>query len=180
MSAPSERDLPLVSVAPGFGYDELARRSTMPLDPPRPAGRALAAVQPDGPHRLRIDHPALGFELPAGRFTLIQLEDGVVVEIRATPQLDYLPLDGAIALCRRIEASARAAGWRRVLPEGDAPIDPAIDDDAALAAVLHGGEWTAALKLRRVHEQGDPLARQIGFDGDAWLVTATVTSRDAW
>jgi hypothetical protein len=169
-------DLPLVVVAPGMAFEEIAALSTMTLPEPLPADAPMRGVQPPGPHRVYFALDRHSFELPPARFTHILFEGPAATHVTVTPQLDYLSFDATVELARGIELAMRRAGWARILPEGDAPLAPIVEYDAASAADLRTDRLAAQLRMRRIHPKDSPLGRLLALEDDAWLLEVVVTS----
>jgi hypothetical protein len=167
-------ELPMVIAAPGMTLAEVAAASTAALElPPKNAERGF--MQADGPHRLAIPHPKLGFELPAGLFTLVEARNDVVHTVRSSPHLDYVDRDEAVALARWLEKGLLSLGWERVHPDHDGALEPDLGEGETVAATALGDGWRADLQLRRVHEAGSSSARFLQLEGEGWLVTLVVT-----
>ncbi len=162
---------PRVVAAPQMPLAEVLARSSAQMSVPR-AMQGLSAAQPLQLHEFELGHPALGFRLEPGRFTLLKLVGATVVGIRVSPQLDYLDPHGAVALLGRCAAVLRAATWE---PDGSfsgeqARVNATLAGEA-LAGAWRTPQWRAQMRLRRVHAAGDPLPRMLGISHDLFLVT---------
>ena len=169
------REASLLVAAPGMTIKEIVERSTARFEAPREddeRGRA----QPEGPTRVLIYHPEHGFEVPAGRFTIVDTSKGIAWMVTATPQLDYLGAEETIALLRRIHDAISAANWEwEEVPNYDVL---AQELPKHTGRVLLGrwrlGSWEANLTVSQALEVSSEEARIAGMPGGGFLTTLTV------
>ena len=136
---------------------------------------ALGFIQPKGPHRFVLRDDDVGFETPAGLFSVVEVRRGVIFRVRTTPHLQHLERNEAVALCHRLEADMIDAGWK--------PLSP-LDKDALVAEMkqhreLVAGQWTAGelaaeIRVKRVINEGDLQAEVLGMTADGFLVTLMI------
>jgi hypothetical protein len=150
---------------------EVASRSSLPCRPWTDGdGRGL--VQPTDPHRVLLRDQVRGFELPAGLFTVLELDQKVVVRMLVTPQLGYLDGAGTLELLQSLAETLASRGWIRIQERGRtylvARLPRAVEERVGL---WRHGSWVAELRVRRAIEAGTPQARMLDCKGNAYLVT---------
>lgn len=77
-----------------------------------------SAILEEGPVALAYADPAHAFVLPPGRFLRVNQAAGRVFSASASPQMDVLAPEAAVALGDSIVRLLEGAGWRRVPDEG--------------------------------------------------------------
>lgn len=173
MSTAVPADSPKLVAAPGMSLREVIASSTATLSTHEKDGRGLA--QPVGPHRLVLRAPGGDLELPAGLFSLLQTSGPLVYRLRATPHIDHLDHDGALAFADEVIRSLLAAGWKGAGNIDAKAVDDAlVDGDCVSAGPWHLRTWTAEIELRRIVRGGTELAEILELHGDGFLVTLLV------
>ena len=99
----------------GQPFDEIQKSSTYPLDPWYPRNGWTQFITK--PVVLRFSDPKYGFVLPPTKLLSISYSNSRVIIVDASPQLETLPLDEALALAESIRAQLIKGGW--VLDEDD-------------------------------------------------------------
>lgn len=179
-SAGKEADYPVLTAAPGMMIKEIVKRSTVRFYGVPSDQDERGRLQPRDPTRVIIYHPEHGFEVPAGRFTIVDSYKGIAHTVTATPHLDYLGPDETIALVRRIADALNAARWEWVeLP--NYPVLPAELPKQDIVVRLGRwtlGSWTADLHVR---PGLDPEAAKIaGMERGGFLTTLIVYDEKLW
>jgi hypothetical protein len=169
----------LLVAAPGMKSREIARLSTVSFDLPDD-GDDRGLIQPSDPCAVRIDHAEHGFEVPPGRFTLVDVNRGTASRITATPQLDYTGLADTIEVVRVVATAVEAARWEWLQsPDYDVlPAElPKRKGEVILGEWKLGG-WMCELRCYQALEVGSDEARIAGMADGGWLVTVIVWDRE--
>lgn len=166
--------LPTLVISPGMPFEAAAAASEAPLPPPAGPGD-VGYTAPGGPHVwvLRIGDREIAF--PPSRFTAIEVGDGRVARVRATPQLDYLSPAEAAALAGTLRELLRGAGFteaEEVAPEKI--VERLAAEGEVRACRFRAGEWMGEVRVTRVIEAGSAAARAIGLKEDACLVSCAI------
>ena len=173
MSATDTTDPPKLVAAPGMSLREVVAASTAVLSTYENEGSGMA--QPNGLHRLVLRAPGGDLALPAGLFSLLQTKGPLVYRLRATPHIDHLDHDGALAFADELIRRLLAAEW-----QGAGNIDAKVVDEAlaqadrASAGPWRLRTWEAAIEIRRIVDAGSELAAILALPGDGFLVTLLV------
>jgi hypothetical protein len=170
---------PVLSAAPGLTSHEIARLSTVTFATPDDADER-GILQPRDPCRVEIRHPEHGFEVPAGRFTVVDCYKGVATRITATPCLDYLGLDQTIEVVRTIAAAVEQAKWEWLQsPDYDVL---AAELPKRKGEVILGewrlGKWMCELRVYQALEVGSDEARLANMTAGGWLPTVIVWDQE--
>lgn len=167
---------PWLVAAPGMGLDAVTAASTVALD--RVDFDARAILQAAWAHRVRVPDAQRGFELPLGLFTVVEASEGKVVRVRATPSVEALSWEGALALTASIGEALEAARWIHTDAPRPAELARRFEvADEGVAARWRNSPWELDVTLRRVAKAGSGLADALQYAEDAWLVTVTVGDR---
>ncbi|WP_426119982.1 hypothetical protein, partial [Pseudomonas sp. DSP3-2-2] len=103
----------------GEPWEDMRQRSSANIDP------AIAGInwgrQTESDARLRFVDSQYGFVTPQARFFTISFEtDGVVGNVRMSPQIEPLLLDDTLKVVLDLQEQWRNAGWRPIYVE-DSP-----------------------------------------------------------
>ncbi|HEX4405610.1 MAG TPA: hypothetical protein VGM56_04495 [Byssovorax sp.] len=186
-----ETKVPTLVVAPGSSFADIVTASDVVLTAPESLDGAWR-VQPQGKHRVRLDHPKIGFTLPPTVYSLVEAKK-TVTRIRSTPQLGYLDLEGALALVQSLHGLFVDAGWesRRRYPNArvewmfGSRSEVLVGTWRPLPDIRKIADPTAGyrvdVEVRRAVDAGTAEAKGLGLDGAGFLVTALVSDelRDA-
>lgn len=173
MSTTDPTDPPKLVAAPGMSLREVIAVSTAVLSTYENDGSGLA--QPNGPHRLVLRTPTGDLELPAGLFSLLQTKGPLVYRLRATPHIDHLDHDGALAFADDLIRTLLAAGWKGAGSIDVKRVDEALaGSDRVSAGPWRLKTWDAEIEIRRIVDAGSDLAAILALPGDGFLVTLLV------
>lgn len=137
--------------------------------------KALGFIQPKGPHRFVLRDDEVGFETPAGLFSVVEVRRGVIFRVRTTPHLKHLERDEAVALCYRLEAEMLDAGWKPLLPlDKDTLLAEMAQHRELVAGQWGAGELAAEIRIKRVIDEGNLQAEVLGMTADGFLVTLMI------
>lgn len=165
---------PVLVAAPGMRLEDCAARSTAVFRvPPENARPCLG--QPHGPHALHLLDDAHGFELPAGLFSLLEAEGGVVFRIRASPHVGYVDQEGAFALGAEIARLLTAKGWTIHEERAAGALRTQLAKvPEAIACTFGARNWRAEIRLRRAVAAQSAEGRLLQLARDGYLVTLLV------
>lgn len=174
--------LPVLQAAPGFSGQEVARASTVALEPPSPA-RRHQYLQPAEPHLTRLScAPGVAVDVGEGHFSVVELHHGTVHRLRATAHLAYLGVPEALALGDALVDRLVGAGFtvRERCADDVRAAEVASHEHTQLAelgAPYGSGGWRAEVWLRVAVRAGTLTARALALRGDGCLVTLVVHDR---
>lgn len=137
-------DAPVVRVAFGWSAHEVERASTASVGfSDQDVGSVLVEHTPTA---LSYAEPAHAFTLPPGRFLRVNQAAGRVYDASATPHLEALTREAAVALADSVTRLLEYAGWARVPGEGRGPAAVAdaeryARDGAGGVGVAQVGAW---------------------------------------
>ncbi len=183
--APDQEEVPVLVAAPGMPFDAVVATSTTQLDVPDDV-RGTWMVQPEGPHKFKLHHAKLGFEIGPGLFSLVEADKGEVIRVRTTPHDDYLYLPAAFELVEALNQTLLASGWEaRMKPNPDriawqlgkgpeirAGMWRPLPDIRAVVDPSAG--WRADVIMRRTVDAGSGEASFLKLEDDAYLVTLLI------
>lgn len=165
---------PALIAAPGMHLAEALARSTARVRAPADL-RGRGAAQPLEIHIFGLEDDVHGFQLMPGRYTLLSLQDARIDAVHVSPHEEYLDADQAATLLERCADRLAQARWSRTSSESPARACAVTEATGeALAGTWRAAQWTAELRLRRVHQVDTPIARLLGLARDAHLVTLSI------
>jgi len=111
-----------VVLALGEPYEQVRQQSRSTLPAATPYNTVSLYVR--RPAILRFSDPQYGFVTPAAKFLLVFADsDGKVADLVLSPQVETLPLDGAMAILVDLQDQFRRGGWRPFRAADDRPIE---------------------------------------------------------
>lgn len=172
----ADDDSPWLVAAPGMALDAVTAASTVALDRLDLDERAILPAA--WAHRVRVPDAQRGFELPLGLFTVVEASEGNVVRVRATPTLEALSWEGALALAASVGEALEAARWIHTDKPRPAELAQRFDGaDEGVVARWRNSPWEVDVTLWRAARAGSGLADALQYAEDAWLVTVSVGDR---
>jgi hypothetical protein len=168
---------PALVAAPGMPSSEVLKLSEMALKPPRP-NIHHGYIQPKEPHRVVLKDDLHGFEIPPGLFSLVETRYDKVQRLRATPHIDYVGVDDAVAVLQVLSDSLAAAGWKGPVFD-PAPVAEQIRKSGfAVLERWRAGPWVAELNVRRSVLANSTEGREMQLEEDGHLVTLQIWDED--
>jgi hypothetical protein len=166
---------PVLAAAPGMTARDIERASTIDFKLPADDNER-GVIQPPDPCRVQIVHPEHGFEVPPGRFTIVDCDRGRAWRITATPCLEYLGLDDTIELVRTIAEAVEKARWEWLQsPDYDVlPAELPKREGESMLGEWKLGDWVCELSVYQALEVGSDEARIANMPGGGWLTTVIV------
>jgi hypothetical protein len=141
---------PQVRLALGWRARQVEQQSTAPVR--FHDDDYSAVIAEDGSVALAYADPAHAFVLPPGRYLRVDQAAGRVYVASASPQLDVVGPEEAVALADSVARLLEGAGWARVPGEG-AGARAAV---ATAAAASDPGAGTATVGVWRVARSAEP------------------------
>jgi hypothetical protein len=154
---------------------EIAAASTVSFEMPAPDDER-GLIQPGEPHRVSIPHAQRPLDLPAGLFTLVDVDRSRATRVMATPSLEYLDVPATVDLLHLIEVRANAAGWDAVQTPNYTVLGqelPKRRGDMILGEWDIEG-WKAEMRVRAALKPGSEEAKLAGLPGGGFLTTLIV------
>jgi hypothetical protein len=102
------KDPPEIALVLGEPYEEMRKRSSAKIDEALP-GHWFRMPRSDA--RLRFIDPVHGFVTPTARFLTVGFDDGMVSDVRMSPQTEPLLLDDALRIALDLQDQWRKGGW---------------------------------------------------------------------
>ena len=185
-----ENEVPVVRLTLGDSLPEVRRKSTHAL----PLRRELIEIDLIGvtdPVILEYARDGRTVRFPPGKFLALGITRGQITEVTASPHLESLPLEPALALAAELVARVDRAGWTRAGTAVTATperirrelADPEMPDAyrANLAEWVAGdNRITVEVKRHRTAEEARKKARIFGRDSadasDEFIVSVEVYS----
>lgn len=136
--------------------------------------------QPSGPHKFELHDGEHGFVTPAGHFSLLEAERGVVFRTRTTPHLSYVTQEQAIGLADELGRLLQSKGWVADVwvPAPDRKLRLAkAAEDRPLSLRARG--LAADVTIRRAVEANSAEGRMLRLSEDAYLVTLLIQGEAA-
>lgn len=169
-------ETPVVRLALGWRAREVERRSTAQVR--FPDDDYSVEIFEDGPVALSYADPAHAFMLPPGRYLRVDQVAGRVYVVSASPQMDVLAPEAALALADSVARLLEGAGWRR-----DTTAGLGARAAVAEAARAMGAPGTGTIGVGRWHipRSPEPWAAvppdPVPYRGGREGVDATLTVR---
>ncbi|MBD2798230.1 hypothetical protein ID856_17135 [Xenorhabdus sp. 18] len=106
---------PEIALVIGEPYEAMRQRSSAAIDPHLPGKIWFNIPKTDA--RLRFTDPKYGFVTPLARFFVVKFNDGIIENVRMSPQIEPLFYDDAIKIVLDLQDQWRKAGWVLTLPK---------------------------------------------------------------
>ncbi|OTA18697.1 hypothetical protein Xbed_03050 [Xenorhabdus beddingii] len=107
-----------IALVIGEPYEDMRQRSSAAIDPDIPGEIWFNVPKTDA--RLRFTDPKYGFVTPLARFFVVKFNNGIIENVRMSPQIEPLLYEDAIKIALDLQDQWRKAGWE--LTKGYLPL----------------------------------------------------------
>ncbi|OTA14695.1 hypothetical protein Xbed_03652 [Xenorhabdus beddingii] len=98
-----------IALVIGESYEAMRQRSSAKISPPYDNSIGFRIPKTDA--RLRFIDPKYGFVTPQARFFTVSYENGIIDNVRMSPQIEPLLYDDAIKIVLDLQDQWRKTGW---------------------------------------------------------------------